>query len=128
MVGPAPRQGPATRTGEPSEAEAWALLLTVTGLGPAGFGALLREHGGGLAILDAAARPGAAAAFAATAEAADGRTAFGLDVGRAIVELARATDEPLRELRDSDVAHKLRDSRDAEALYAVLAMPSASAA
>ena len=33
-----------------------------------------------------------------------------------------------RLLRDADVARKLRDSRDAEALYAVLAMPSASAA
>ncbi|HZC33732.1 MAG TPA: DNA-processing protein DprA [Candidatus Bathyarchaeia archaeon] len=103
MVDPSRRQSPAARTGEPTEAEAWALLLTVTGLGPAGFGALLREHGGGRAILDAAARPGAAAAFAATAEAADGRTAFGLNVGRAIVELARTTDEPLQLLRDSGV-------------------------
>src|SRR6266498_3756339 len=33
-----------------------------------------------------------------------------------------------RLLRDAEVARKLRDSRDAEALYAVLAMPSASAA
>jgi nitrogen PTS system EIIA component len=33
-----------------------------------------------------------------------------------------------RMLRDPDVARKLRDSRDAEALYAVLALPSASAA
>src|SRR6266498_286737 len=33
-----------------------------------------------------------------------------------------------RVLRDAEVARKLRDSRDAEALYAVLAMPSASAA
>jgi DNA processing protein len=103
VVDPSRRQSPAARKREPTEAEAWALLLTVTGLGPAGFGALLREHGGGRAILDAAARPGAAAAFAATAEAADGRTAFGLNVGRAIVELARTTDEPLQLLRDSDV-------------------------
>src|SRR6202045_3754667 len=33
-----------------------------------------------------------------------------------------------RLLRDADVARKLRDSRDSEALYAVLAMPSAWAA
>ena len=33
-----------------------------------------------------------------------------------------------RLLRDPDIARKLRESRDAEALYAVLAMPSASAA
>jgi hypothetical protein len=31
-------------------------------------------------------------------------------------------------LRDHGIAEKLRASRDAEALYAVLAMPSASAA
>jgi len=110
--GPPPGQGPATRAGEPTEAEAWALLLTVKGLGPAGFGALLREHGGGRAILDAAARPGAAAAFAATAEAAEGRTAFGLNVGQAIVELARAIDEPLQLLRDSDVAIVTLDDPD----------------
>jgi len=33
-----------------------------------------------------------------------------------------------RLLRDADIGRKLRQSRDAEALYAVLAMPSASAA
>ncbi|SRR5579884_3605645 len=33
-----------------------------------------------------------------------------------------------RQLREPAMAHKLRASRDAEALYAVLAMPSASAA
>jgi nitrogen PTS system EIIA component len=38
--------------------------------------------------------------------------------------LARAA----RLLRDPDIARKLRESRDAQALYAVLAMPSASAA
>ncbi|MEA2546355.1 MAG: hypothetical protein QOI09_1628, partial [Chloroflexota bacterium] len=54
-----PRTGPARRIGKPTEAEAWALLLTVTGLGPAGLGALLSEHGGGRAILAAAIRPGA---------------------------------------------------------------------
>ena len=33
-----------------------------------------------------------------------------------------------RQLRDPDIATKLRASRDAEAIYAVLALPSASAA
>jgi PTS system nitrogen regulatory IIA component len=33
-----------------------------------------------------------------------------------------------RLFKDADVVRKLRNSRDAEALYAVLAMPSASAA
>jgi PTS system nitrogen regulatory IIA component len=45
----------------------------------------------------------------------------GADHLKALARVARL-------LRDTDVAHKLRDSRDAEALYAVLAMPSASAA
>jgi len=64
-----PRTGNAPRTGKPTEAEAWALLLTVTGLGPAGLGALLGEHGGGRAI-DAGEAPGdIAAAWTAEEEA-----------------------------------------------------------
>ena len=45
----------------------------------------------------------------------------GADHLKALARVARL-------LRDPDVARKLRDSRDAEALYAVLALPSASAA
>jgi PTS system nitrogen regulatory IIA component len=45
----------------------------------------------------------------------------GADHLKALARVARL-------LRDSTVAHKLRASEDAEALYAVLAMPSASAA
>jgi len=45
----------------------------------------------------------------------------GADHLKALARVARL-------LRDPDVARKLRDSRDAEALYAVLAIPSASAA
>jgi PTS system nitrogen regulatory IIA component len=47
--------------------------------------------------------------------------AAGADHLKALARIARL-------LRDSEVARKLRDSRDAEALYAVLVMPSASAA
>jgi PTS system nitrogen regulatory IIA component len=47
--------------------------------------------------------------------------AAGADHLKALARVARL-------LRDPDVARKLRDCRDAEALYAVLAMPSASAA
>src|SRR6266496_3028800 len=47
--------------------------------------------------------------------------AAGADHLKALARVARL-------LRDTDVARKLRQSRDAEALYAVLAMPSASAA
>ena len=45
----------------------------------------------------------------------------GADHLKALARVARL-------LRDPEIAHKLRASHDAEALYAVLAMPSASAA
>jgi nitrogen PTS system EIIA component len=45
----------------------------------------------------------------------------GADHLKALARVARL-------LRDPDVAHKLRDSRDVEALYSVLALPSATAA
>src|SRR5438270_8688499 len=45
----------------------------------------------------------------------------GADHLKALARVARL-------LRDPDVAHKLRRSRDAEALYAVLALPPATAA
>jgi nitrogen PTS system EIIA component len=45
----------------------------------------------------------------------------GADHLKALARIARL-------LRDPTVTHKLRDSHDAESLYAVLAMPSASAA
>jgi PTS system nitrogen regulatory IIA component len=47
--------------------------------------------------------------------------AAGADHLKALARVARL-------LRDGEVARKLRESRDADALYAVLAMPSASAA
>jgi PTS system nitrogen regulatory IIA component len=47
--------------------------------------------------------------------------AAGADHLKALARVARL-------LRDPDIARKLRESRDAEAIYAVLAMPSASAA
>jgi nitrogen PTS system EIIA component len=47
--------------------------------------------------------------------------AAGADHLKALARVARL-------LRETDVKRKLRESRDAEALYAVLAMPSASAA
>jgi nitrogen PTS system EIIA component len=45
----------------------------------------------------------------------------GADHLKALARIARL-------LRDPSVTHKLRAARDAESLYAVLAMPSASAA
>src|SRR5438270_953603 len=45
----------------------------------------------------------------------------GADHLKALARVARL-------LRDPDIAHKLREFRDAEALYAVMALPSATAA
>jgi len=47
------------------ERDAWAVLAGVYGLGPVGFGALLRRYGSGVAILHEAASPGGAARLAA---------------------------------------------------------------
>ena len=47
--------------------------------------------------------------------------AAGADHLKALARVARL-------LRDPEIARKLRDSRDADALYAVLAMPPASSA
>lgn len=88
----------------PTEHEAWAVLLSVTGLGPAGFGALLAAYGSGLTILAAAGLRGAAARFARIAAEADGRTPFGISVGETIVAAAAGLPERLAVLRRSGVA------------------------
>jgi len=87
----------------PSEAEASAILLSVTGLGPASFGALLREYGDGRAILAAAGVPGAAGRFARVIATVDGRGPDAPDVGKGIVTLARSTAPALRLLRATDL-------------------------
>lgn len=96
--------GPNVPAQPPSEAEAWAILLTISGLGPAGFGALLREFGGGLAILAGAGRRGAAAAFAAAIATVEGRAPAAPAVGQGIVDLARAPEGALTILRASGLA------------------------
>jgi DNA processing protein len=99
VAGPPPER----RDRAPSESEAWAILLSVTGLGPASFGALLREYGDGRAILAAAARPGAAARFARVIATVEGRGPEAPEVGQGIVALARGTDPALRLLRAADL-------------------------
>ena len=85
----------------PDEREAWAILLSVNGVGPAGFAALLSAYGGGRAILAAAVRRGAAARFARIAAEGDGRTPFGPAVGEAIVAMAAELSGRLATLRAS---------------------------
>ena len=71
-----------------TEREAWAVLVSVSGLGPVGFGALLRRFGSGLAILDRAIGPGGVAGLVA-ASIHEGRHTFGVPVAEAIAKLAR---------------------------------------
>jgi DNA processing protein len=87
-------ESPATadpvRTARPrrlTERQTWALLASVGGLGPVGFGALLRRFGSGRAILDAALGHGAVPALVA-AGMNDDRETFGPSVAKAIVALA----------------------------------------
>ncbi|MEA2519753.1 MAG: processing protein, partial [Chloroflexota bacterium] len=96
-----PGGGHEPRADEPSERESWAILLSVPGLGPAGFGALLAAFGSGAGILEASARTGAASRFARIAAEAEGRAAFGTDVGRSIVTTAAARLEHVADLRAS---------------------------
>jgi DNA processing protein len=85
----------------PDEREAWAVLLSVHGLGPAGFGALLAAYGSGRAILAAAGLRGAAARFMRIAAEGEGRTPFGAAVGEGIVGVAAELAERLAVLRAS---------------------------
>ena len=57
-------------TASVTERDAWAVLQTVNGLGPVGFGRLLRRHGSACAILDIAHGPDAAKALVAAGLAA----------------------------------------------------------
>jgi DNA processing protein len=88
----------------PDEREAWAVLLSVHGLGPAGFGALLAAYGSGRAILAAAGLRGAAARFARIAAEGDGRPPFREPVGEGIVAVAAELDGRLAVLRASGLA------------------------
>ncbi len=96
---PTPARNPARL----SEREAWAVLVSVVGLGPVGFGALLRRFGTGLAILDRAVRPGAATALVAGG-VNDGRESFGHPVAEAIEKVARDPDPVLRRIEAVGVA------------------------
>ena len=85
----------------PEESEAWAVLLSVHGLGPAGFGALLGAYGSARAILAAASVRGAAARFARIVAEGDGRPPFREPVGEGIVAVAGELGERLAVLRTS---------------------------
>jgi DNA processing protein len=78
-----------------TERQAWAVLTATEGLGPVGFGALLRAFGSGRGILEAALRPGAGRSLVA-AGVNDGRRTFDGKVAAAIVAIAEAPGTALR--------------------------------
>jgi DNA processing protein len=78
-----------------TERQAWALLTSVDGLGPVGFGALLRRFGSGRAILETALWPDAIGRLVA-AGTNDDRQTFDEVVATAIVGVA---ENPRRALR-----------------------------
>jgi len=98
---------PARTTDDRSaERDAWAVLAAVDGLGPVGFGLLLRRYGSGVAILEDASRPGGVDRLASASEAVavgehwrphDGARALGVGIAAA-AERAGRTLQRLRDL------------------------------
>jgi DNA processing protein len=78
-----------------TERQTWAVLVSVEGLGPVGFGALLRRFGSGNGILDAALRPGAVRRLVA-AGVSDERATFDAQVAARIVAVAERPTAALR--------------------------------
>ena len=87
----------------PSEAEAWALLLTVDTVGPAAHAALLRAYGSALEVIAAATRPGAVARFTRLADDDGARAALDPGAAAALVERLATPDDRLAVLRRSGV-------------------------
>jgi DNA processing protein len=110
-------------TDAPDEREAWAVLLSVHGLGPAGFGALLAAYGSGRAILAAAGLRGAAGRFARIAAEGDGRPPFREPVGEGIVAVAAELDERLAVLRASGLDIVTLDDPRYPARLRAIALP-----
>ncbi|HUQ78810.1 MAG TPA: DNA-processing protein DprA [Patescibacteria group bacterium] len=92
------------QSSEPSEPEAWAILLAADGLGPAGFAALLAAFGSGRGVLEAAGRPGASGRLARIVAEVEGRAPFAQETGRALVATAAARADHLSVLRASGLA------------------------
>ncbi len=106
-----------------AEAEAWAVLLSVNGLGPARFGALLAAYGSGRAILAAAPRRRAVSQFAQVIGAVDGRPAEARAIGEGIVAAASALPGRLVVLRASGLRIVTLDDPDYPARLRAIELP-----
>jgi DNA processing protein len=88
---------------DPTEREAWALLLAGDGLGPAGFGALLVACGSALGVLDAARRRGGPVNLGRIAAEADGRPTMAGPLAAAIAASVAQMADRLATLRSAQV-------------------------
>jgi DNA processing protein len=105
-----------------TDREAWAVITSVGGLGPVGFGALLRHFGSGIAILDTARRPGAASLFLRVA--AEGpRRIFGQAVADLIVEAAGHPETVLEEIEAAGLTVVTLDDPGYPARLRAIEMP-----
>jgi DNA processing protein len=110
------------QTGGLTERDAWAVVTSVVGLGPVGFGALLREFGSGRAILEAAGRPGAAAFFVRVASEGP-RRIFGQAVANLIVDVAGHPETVLEEIAAAGLAVVTLDDPSYPARLRAIEMP-----
>jgi DNA processing protein len=104
VASPAARIGPsARRAAQATEREAWAIVATVDGLGPAAFAALLARYGDARSVLAAGASPRAATRFAALRDEELDRPWMTTNVGKLLAERIR-DETALDVLRRSDGA------------------------
>jgi DNA processing protein len=97
---------------ELSEREAWAVLASVEGLGPAGLGAILTRFNGGLGTLAAASTARGRSTLIRAATAADGRERFDADVAASIARLAADPWPAVDELEAAQIDVMTTDDND----------------
>ncbi len=89
-----------------AESDAWAVLAGVHGLGPVGFGVLLRRYGSGVAILREASSPGGKARLMTTDAGEESREPgtrhrpISQAVGNGIADAAQGADRTLARIRE----------------------------
>jgi DNA processing protein len=115
---PAPAQGALPLT----ERESWAVLTSVSGLGPVGFGALLRAFGTGREILGVAVRADGPRLLVA-AGVTDERQPFGLEVATRIGVVARDPGPVLERIRSAGVGILTLDDEAFPARLRQIEMP-----
>lgn len=91
-----------------AEREAWAIITSVSGLGPVGFASLLGRYGSGRAILEVAVRPGAWRELVA-AGVHEGRETFNHAVADELAVVARDPSAVLAAVRAAGLAILILD-------------------